>query len=293
MATKIGEIVQDFYNRFPFPNYELKRFNSKEDLEILAYSFAKILDRSIPKEATIIDVGTGTGQLSAFLSLRRKCVWGIDFSDFSLEKAQKLKNKLKLDSWHLKKVDILDEKQIESLGKFDYVLCLGVLHHTGNAYLAFKNVLKLVKLGGHIAIGLYNLFGRIPLKIRKLLAKTIFKNNDKVKDYFIKIQIRDIKDKERVRGWWNDQYNHPHETSHTIGEILRWFKNNGVEYMQTIPSSKLFNQEDLEIGGVWNNCGEIYPYLPIRFYKQLIWIWKTQREGGYWITFGRLKEKII
>src|SRR3989344_5784323 len=113
---KTGEKVRAFYNATPFPDYELSRFNDREDLKISASSFAKIIDRSIPKDASIIDIGTGTGQLSAFLSLRRNNVWGIDFSDSSLNKAKKLKEKLKLDSWHLKKVDILDPKQIEDIG---------------------------------------------------------------------------------------------------------------------------------------------------------------------------------
>src|SRR3989344_2854011 len=197
MVTEIGEKVQNFYNKIPFPDYELERFNCKEDLKIAAYSFADILDRSIPRNATIIDIGTGTGQLSAFLSLRRNEVWGVDFSDTSLKKALKLKEKLKLNSWHLKKVDILNPKQIENIGKkFDYILCLGVLHHTGNAYKSFQNILKLLKPKGFIAIGLYNRFGRIPLKIRKLLTKIIFKNNNAIKDKFIKMQIGEIKDKE-------------------------------------------------------------------------------------------------
>ncbi|MBI2653401.1 class I SAM-dependent methyltransferase [Candidatus Woesearchaeota archaeon] len=288
MATKIGEKVQNFYNKTPFPDYELDKFNSKDDLVISAYPFAKILDRSIPQNATVIDVGTGTGQLSAFLSLRRKCVWGIDFSDSSLNKARQLKEKLKLDSWHLKKVDILDSKQIEAIGmKFDYVLCLGVLHHTGNAYGGFKNILRLLKPKGYIAVGLYNKMGRVPLKMRKTLAKTIFKDNNKVKDWFIRMQIGDVEDKERARGWWNDQYLHPHETSHTIGEVLRWFKKNNIAYYQTVPASTPFYQGNLEIAGVWNDTNEAYPNFPIRAYNQISWIWKTHHEGGYWITFGR------
>ncbi len=289
MVTEIGKIVQGFYNKTPFPDYDLARFKDKEDLKIAAYPFAKILDRSIPANASIIDVGTGTGQLSAFLSLRREKVLGIDFSDTSLHKAMKLKEKLKLHSWNLEKIDILDSKQLEELGKFDYVLCLGVLHHTGNPYRGFKNIIKLLKPRGHIAIGLYNRFGRIPLKIRIILAKTIFKNNQRVKDYFIKVQIGDTKDKERARGWWNDQYMHPHETTHTLGEVLRWFKENNVEYYQTIPSSVLFNKSNLEVSGVWNNIGVTFPYFPIRVIKQITWIPTNQREGGYWITFGRLK----
>ena len=287
----IPEKVRQFYNKAPFPDYNLNRFNTKKDLEISAYPFASILDRSIPSNASIIDVGTGTGQLSALLSLRRNCVWGIDFSNSSLKKARALKEKLKLDSWHLKEVDILDKNAIESIEKkFDYVLCLGVLHHTKDPYQGFKNILTLLKPNGHIAVGLYNRFGRIPLHVRKILAKSMFKNNDAVKDWFIRMQIGKIEDAERARGWWSDQYLHPHESSHTIGEVLKWFKKNNIEYYQTIPSSTPFNEDDLEIGGAWNKYNESYPFSPIRFYKQFTWLWKTHHEGGYWMTFGKMKK---
>lgn len=284
----VSDTVRQFYNTTPFPDYELSRFNTKEDLRLAASSFAKILDRSIPKNVSIIDIGTGTGQLSAFLSLRRDSVWGIDFSDSSLNKATNLKEKLHLNSWTLKRVNIMDPQQINDINmQFEYVLCLGVLHHTENAYGAFTNILKLLKPKGHIAIGLYNSFGRIPLKIRKTLAKTIFKNNDTVKDMFIKMQIGTVQDKERTRGWWNDQYEHPHETTHTVGEILRWFQNNNIAYCGAVPSLIPFDKADLDIKGVWNDIDATHPYMPIRMYKQLSWIIKTHHEGGYWIMFGK------
>ena len=279
--------VQEFYNETPFPDYELSRFENKDSLKNHAKLFPNILDRSIKNDASIIDVGTGTGQLSAFLSLERTEVYGIDFSDSSLNKAKALKEKLDLNSLTLLKIDITNPDEIKIIDKqFDYLLCLGVLHHTGNAYQSFKNILPLLKSGGFIAIGLYNRYGRIPLKIRKVLARTIFKNNQKVKDNYIKIQIGDVADKERARGWWNDQYNHPHETTHTIGQVLKWFKENNIEYIETLPSSS-FKDKPIEFCGVWNKS--IYPYLPLRFYHQLTWISKTNNEGGYWITFGRKK----
>ena len=105
------------------------------------------------------------------------------------------------------------------------------------------------------------------------------------------MQIGDFQDKERARGWWNDQYLHVHETTHTTGEVLKWFKKNKIKYFQTIPSSTPLDNSNLEIAGVWNNINEFYPYLPVRIYKQLTWIWKTHHEGGYWITFGRAKSK--
>jgi 2-polyprenyl-3-methyl-5-hydroxy-6-metoxy-1,4-benzoquinol methylase len=288
MVTQVGEQVQTFYNKTPFPDYELERFPTKEHLRLQAYAFAKILDRSIPQDASIIDVGTGTGQLSAFLSLRRKNVWGIDFSDSSLSKAKQLKEQLNLKSWTLKKVDILDEQQIQAMNKqFDVVLCMGVLHHTGQPYRGFKNILTLLKPGGLIAIGLYNTYGRIPLQVRQTLAKTVFKNNNKVKDWFIRMQIGNIKDKERARGWWNDQYLHPHESTHTMGEVIKWFEQNSIEFTQTIPSSRLFDESNTEIAGVWNK--EKKPNIIKRTIKQASWIATTHHEGGYWITFGRKK----
>ncbi len=269
--------VQEFYNITPFPDYELDRFNSKEDLMQTTYSFADVLDRSIPEDASIIDVGTGTGQLSAYLSLRRKCVYGIDFSGSSLNKARKLKEKLKLNSLTLKKVDIM--KPIKINKQFDYVLCLGVLHHTENAYKAFENIIPLMKKDSKIAIGLYNRYGRMPLNIRKFLAKTIFRNNQKVKEYFIKLQIGNTNDKERARGWWNDQYKHPHETTHTIGEVLKWFRKNNINFTQLIP-----NGLDIGISGVWNE--DAYPNFFNRVLKQLDWIYSTHHEGGYFVMFG-------
>lgn len=128
----------------------------------------------------------------------------------------------------------------------------------------------------------------MPLNIRIFMAKTIFKNNQKVKDYFIKMQIGDIDDKERARGWWNDQYLHVHETTHTVGEVLKWFKKNGINYVQSVPTCDIFNDADLEISGVWSEEG--YPNIIRRLYNQLTWLWKTQREGGYWITFGEKNE---
>ena len=288
----IGQAVQDFYDETPFPDYDLERFNVREDLASIAYPFAQILDRSIPVDASVIDVGTGTGQLSAYLSLRREKVWGIDFSDGSLSKAHGLKEKLDLRTWCLQKVDILDSTQVRAIEeRFDYLLCLGVLHHTENPYGAFRNILPLLRPGGFVAIGLYNRFGRSLLKTRQLLARTIFKNNDRIRDRFIRMQITDTADPERLHGWWNDQYLHPHEDTHTVGEVLRWFGENDIEFFHTVPSLTPFDRTHWRTAGLWNKANQAYPSLMLRAWRQLLWIYQSHHEGGYWITFGRKRER--
>ena len=288
MANKVGKVVQEFYNNTPFPDYDLARFNSIADLKAAATSFAQVLDRSIPATAKVIDVGTGTGQLSAYLSLKRNDVWGIDFSDSSLKKAEALKKKLKLKTLTLKKVDILDIEQIKVIGtQFDYLICTGVLHHTGNAYQAFKNILQLVKPGGYVAIGLYHKVGRIPLQIRRKMVKNLYANREDKRKEYLRMYIGDIDDPELERGVWNDQFVHPHETTHTVGEVLKWFKRNDVKYYQSVPTLKFSEDAELEIVGLWNKLNYGYPYFLVRNLVELTWLWKIQKQGGHWVMFGR------
>lgn len=287
MPTPAGVKVQQFYNRTPFPDFDLKRFPTQEALKQISYPFSRALYASIPLDASVIDVGTGTGQLSAFLSLRRNDVWGVDFSDSSLKKASALKGQLRLTTLTLRKIDILNIQEVRSIGKtFDYVLCLGVLHHTADPRQAFHNICSLVKPGGYIAVGLYNTYGRFFHKVRILLARTIFKNSNAVKERFIRMQIGDVEDKERARGWWNDQYLHPHESTHTVGEVIRWFCEENIEYISTLPPLSSFDYTYADLTGLWNSAFEKRPGLFRRFRKQFLWVFTTHRDGGYWVTFG-------
>lgn len=287
--NSITQTVRSFYNQTPFPDFELERFSSKASLRETAWPFAKALDRCIPREASVLDVGAGTGQLAALLSLERSDVWGIDFSESSLAKATALKERLGLHSFTLRRVDILDQSHVNAIGRtFDYVLCLGVLHHTADPRGGFAHIARLVKPGGYIAVGLYNTFGRALHKMRIALARTIFQNNKTIRDWFIKMQIGDLSDKERMRGWWNDQYLHPHETTHTIGEVLAWFRENNIIYQGSIPPLHAGNRASLEIAGVWDKHAQI-PSLTRRVYAQCTWIGRIHKDGGYWITCGRRK----
>ena len=265
----------------------MERFPSKEALRETAWPFAKALDRCIPREASVLDVGAGTGQLAALLSLERVDVWGVDFSESSLAKAVALKERLGLHTLTLRNVDILNASHIDAIGRtFDYVLCLGVLHHTADPRGGFRNIARLVKPGGHIAVGLYNTFGRAFHKARIALARTIFQKNKAVKDWFMKIQIGDLSDNKRTRGWWNDQYAHPHETTHTIGEALAWFRENNIEYQGSIPSLGADRRPFLEIAGVWDKHARP-PSWARRVYAQYAWTWRIHKDGGYWVTCGR------
>ena len=278
----ITEKVKDFYNRTPFPDFELSRFNSKGDLINSAFPFAKYLNEKIPKDASVIDIGCGTGQLVSLLSLERNNVVGVDMSDSSLAKAKKLKERFDLKTLRLFQADIFNIGIDE---QFDYVLCLGVLHHTKDAKEAFRQILKLAKPNGYVVIGLYNKFGRISLYLRKFLLHTIFRDNETVKRLFLKKQIMSFNDKERFRGWYNDQFEHVHESGHTVSEVLGWFKENNIEYINSIPTLRLAYDFDITSQNFFDK--EEINLNSKHIINQLRWIFSTANDGGYFITVGR------
>jgi SAM-dependent methyltransferase len=279
----VAKKVNAFYDKTPFPDYDLRRFNSPGDLMVAASPFAQYLNRLIPQNASIIDAGCGTGQLCAYLSLTHDDVWGIDFTKSSLDKAAKLKEKLKLDNLHLEMGDILN---LNIKRQFDVVFCNDVLHHTGNPYRGFQNLCNITKPGGHLVIGLYNRFGRLLLKLRRILLRTIFRNNERIKNYFIERHISHFKDKERARSWWNDQHEHPHESTHTVAEVMGWFRKNDIEFINCLPSLRLFDTFSIEFQNLFRKDTSVKTWKPF-WLPQIKWVLTTDREGGHFLMVGR------
>jgi hypothetical protein len=45
--------------------------------------------------------------------------------------------------------------------------------------------------------------------------------------------------KGKRRAWFMDQYKNPHESKHTIGEVLGWLEQTGLTFVKSIPKTKL------------------------------------------------------
>jgi len=88
-------------------------------------------------------------------------------------------------------------------------------------------------------------------------------------------------DPPRARAWQRDQYQHPEEHRHTLGEVQRWFAESGVEYLRTYPSTVLGDEpDDLFLPAADNWWVEAW-------LSQLGWMWTLGREGGLFFTVGR------
>ncbi|HMK86952.1 MAG TPA: hypothetical protein VK437_13415, partial [Steroidobacteraceae bacterium] len=85
----------------------------------------------------------------------------------------------------------------------------------------------------------------------------------------------------RREAWLRDQYQHPEEHRHTLGEVQAWFKETGVEFVRTYPSALLGEDPDdllATAADTWS---------PEAWLVQLAWMRSLGREGGLFITVGR------
>ncbi len=106
---------------------------------------------------TFIDVGCGSGLFSLAASLIGvKSLVSVDVDEYSIECAKYLRKKYEGNNWTIENASALDSKLVEKFGRFDIVYSWGVLHHTGNMWLAINNVSKLVNENGLFCIAIYN-----------------------------------------------------------------------------------------------------------------------------------------
>ena len=110
------------------------------------------------KGKTFVDIGCGSGLFSlAAYKLGASKIISVDIDDFSIACVRYLKNKEKnSNNWQIKKGSALNKEFINSLGRFDIVYSWGVLHHTGNMYESFDNVIELMRNRGILYLAIYN-----------------------------------------------------------------------------------------------------------------------------------------
>jgi carbamoyltransferase len=231
----VTEAVKAFYEETPFPNYD-----EDESVQTLIGKsrkgiYARLLGDQIPHNARVLEVGCGTGQLSNFLGVGCRTVVGTDLCMNSLKLAEKFRKSQELSRVRFLQMNLF--KPALAPEQFDVVLCNGVLHHTSDPYGGFQSIARLVKPGGHIIIGLYNTYGRLLLDMRRLIFRL---TGGKLKN--LDPYLRGTKmSAEKQKAWFSDQYQHPHESKHTMGELLGWYTRNGFDFVNAVPKFRIWD----------------------------------------------------
>jgi SAM-dependent methyltransferase len=226
----VTQTVRAFYEETPFPNYD--GFDSRDSLARKARRgvFAALLDEQLPKGALVFEAGCGTGQLSNFLGMswERHVVAG-DLCLNSLRLAKGFADRYAIRNVGFVQMNLFRPPFKD--GVFDVVISNGVLHHTGDCERAFRSILAKAKPGGLVLVGLYNAYGRLPTLWKRWAFRTFGPRL-----YFLDPRLREWnKEPDRIKAWFMDQYRHPHETRHSMDEVLGWFAKYGVDFINGIP----------------------------------------------------------
>jgi SAM-dependent methyltransferase len=279
-TAEVTERMQAFYEAHPFPNYD-----GMEDIGSLIEKsverrFPEMLNRSIPPNATVLEVGCGTGQLGNFLSIASRRVLSVDACLVSLRLGQAFKKRHGLGGVTFAQMNLF--RLPLRPAAFDVVICTGVLHHTSDPAGGFRGLLPLVKPGGRVVIGLYNRLGRLKTRLRRALAGVLGERIARLDPYLREYPMTP----EKQRVWFMDQYRNPHESLHTMDEVLGWFDAVGVRFVRAIPGTvpgrdfsldyraSLFHEDDRGS----------FPDRLLSQVEQML----TDREGGLFIMIGRV-----
>ena len=272
----VTDMVKQFYEKTPFPNYE--DIDTPRALleKARAGLFARLLNEQIPYDARVVEVGCGTGQLTNFLSIAHWSVLGIDVCLNSLRLAHGFKSRNGLTRAEFAQMNLFRPALKDEF--FDVVISNGVLHHTGGCELAFRRIGRLVRPGGYVIVGFYNCYSRQLHSARR----SVFRWTGVAGRGSTRISGRSGPG--RREAWFRDQYCHPHETSHTIDEVLGWLPENGLEFVNSVPKpepgSRLDADEQL--------FAPRSPGTPIsRVFSQLASMGNGYREGGFFIVIAR------
>jgi SAM-dependent methyltransferase len=273
-GADVASRIRAFYEENPFPNYD-----GVEDIGDLVNKgvknpfSAQLLD-AIGHNKLVLECGCGTGQLSHFLQLNNNHVLGIDLSLTSLALALEHKSRNQLLRSAFAQMNLFNLAVKD--GAFDVVISHGVLHHTHDARRAFAHIVRKVKPGGLVVVGLYNLYARIPTWLR---AQVIGLAGPKI-DYVVRRRIHDTR---KAEIWIRDQYYNPHETWHSVDEVLGWFEENGVDYLNCVPPILDTDGDSAASYAAKTDPGDRFR----RVITQLSWIGTIAREGALFDMFGR------
>ncbi|AJW71795.1 class I SAM-dependent methyltransferase [Nitrosopumilus adriaticus] len=234
----ITKNVKNMYKKYPYPSPSTEITQTNELLNLLRIFE---LESDIKLENKIIlDAGSGSGhRITNVASHFKKCDFiGIDISETSLQIANKLKELKKIGNIKFIQHNIMND--VQSLGKFDLILCMGVLHHLSSPENGLQNLVSSLQKDGMIFLYLYGKLGGHKRMLNKELVSILLGKEKSNYELGIKL-VRDLglnkfdygwnlnfKTKDEEDSLIVDSLLHANETLYDCKDIKNLFKNSGL-----------------------------------------------------------------
>ena len=128
-------------------------------------------------------------------------------------------------------------------------------------------------------VGLYNAYSRRLHYLRRRLFRLTGVTSRWLDPQFARMGANGKRE-----AWFQDQYCHPHETAHTLDELLGWLEEDGLAFVNSIPKPApgpaLSGEEDLFAPRDPGSALE-------RLLSQVMNMGSGYREGGFFIVIAR------
>jgi len=124
---------------------------TQDEINIAGDQYFDIVDEKIlNRESVVLDLGCGSGRWTKYIAKKVKLVEAVDPSSaiYSSIKLNEDETNVRVTQASVSNIPFKDET-------FDFVVCLGVLHHIPNTQQALIDVVKKLKKGGAILLYLY------------------------------------------------------------------------------------------------------------------------------------------
>lgn len=186
----------------------------------------------------VLDAGCGTGEYSCWFASEGSRVTGIDLSDGSLREARDFAARSGLRA-RFEKRSVLDTGY--SASSFDFVYCTGVLHHTRDPFGGLRELCRVLRPGGKVLVSLYNSVSFLPRELRRRIARTMGKGRPDQSALWgrrlFPWTTRRLHEGERIdrEAAHYDYFGIPHQSRHSVGEVLGWLRRCGLEYCGAFP----------------------------------------------------------
>ncbi|BDQ31807.1 methyltransferase [Nitrosopumilus zosterae] len=213
----ITQKVENMYKKYPYPSPSTDAAQTNELLNLLR--IFEMESKIKLEEKNILDAGSGSGhRITNVAQFFKKCNFlGIDISEKSLEIANELKNKKNTKNIQFQKHNIMTG--VENLGKFDIVLCMGVLHHLSNPSKGLQMLTKTLKDDGIIFLYLYGKLGGHKRMLNKEMISILLGKEKSNYDLGIEL-VRDLELNKFDYGWNLNFKNKKEEDTLIVDSLL-------------------------------------------------------------------------
>jgi len=235
---KITKKVAKMYKEYPYPSPSTQTSQTNELLNLLR--IFELENKTKLTNKKILDAGSGSGHRIINVAQHyNKCSFlGIDISDSSLRIANTLKEKNNLQNIQFEKFNLMNSTL--KLGKFDFILCMGVLHHLSNPEKGLQNILQTLKKDGILFLYLYGKLGGHKRMLNKQIISILLNKEKSNYDLGIKL-VRDLGLNKFEYGWNLNFKNKKEEDSLIVDSLLH--ANESLYDFNDI--DKLFRKSDL------------------------------------------------